>query len=90
VATHFRCWRNQLVMKALMIALGMIMGQILPQHMTQRRFAEDDDPMQCFLFDRTNKALAAVYLYPAAKYQRPAWRASPWQNSTAHRTLMAS
>ena len=31
-----------------------------------------------------------VSLQPAAKYQRPAWRASPWQNSTAHRTLMAS
>jgi TnpA family transposase len=39
---------------------------------------------------RRHRILEVVSLQPAAKYQRPAWRASPWQNSTAHRTLMAS
>jgi hypothetical protein len=49
---------DQVIVETLMIALGVIMRQILPHNMTQRRFTHDDHPIQRFLFDRAHKPFA--------------------------------
>jgi hypothetical protein len=47
-----------LVVETLMISLGMIMRQILPQNIAERILAQDHHLMKRFLFDRAHKPLA--------------------------------
>ena len=49
---------NELVGEALMVALGMIVGQILVNHIRQRWFAQHHHVPQSFLFDRADKPFA--------------------------------
>jgi hypothetical protein len=58
LAIHFQLRCDPLLVEPLMIALGMIVSQILRQHMTPRRLPHDDHPVECLLFDRADEAFA--------------------------------
>jgi hypothetical protein len=50
-------WRNQPILKTLMIPFPVIMRRECGERSAQAGFAEDDDPVQALLFNRPHEAL---------------------------------
>jgi hypothetical protein len=57
LATNFALLRDQLVVESLVIALRMIAGQVLLDHIRQGAFTQHDHLLQGFLLDGAHKAL---------------------------------
>jgi hypothetical protein len=58
VSTHVWHRHDQVIAKALVVTLRVIMYQVSSDHITKRGFTHHDHPVECFLFDRAYKALA--------------------------------
>jgi hypothetical protein len=58
LATNGPLPRDQLVIETLMIALGMIMGQVLMDHIIQGAFTQYDHLIEGLLFDGAHKPFA--------------------------------
>jgi hypothetical protein len=58
VSTDVWLGRDQVIAKALVVTLRVIMSQVRSDHIPKRGFTHHDHPVECFLFDRAYKALA--------------------------------
>ncbi len=68
VTTHCSLRRDESVVETLMIALGMIVGEVLVEHMIEGAFTQHDHPLQGLLLD-------GAYEPFAVRIQiRTAWR----------------
>jgi len=68
LTTHCPLRRDESVVETLMIALGMIVGEVLVEHMIEGAFTQHDHPLQGLLLD-------GAYEPFAVRIQiRTAWR----------------
>ena len=79
LATNCFLPRDQLVVETLMIALGMIVGEVLVDHMIQGACTQHDHPFQGLLYD------GAYELFAVRMHMRTAWR----QEDRFHTAVLA-
>ena len=58
LTTHCSLRRNESVIETLMIALSMIVGEVLVEHVIEGAFTQHDHPFQGLLLDRADEPLA--------------------------------
>jgi hypothetical protein len=58
VTTNFSLWHDASVIEALMIALSMIVGEVLVEHVIEGAFTQHDHLLQGLLLDGTHEPLA--------------------------------
>jgi hypothetical protein len=58
LTTHSFLWRDESVVEPLVIALSMIVGEILVEHMREGAFTQHDYPFQGLLLDGPHEPFA--------------------------------
>ena len=66
VSTHVWHGRDQVIAKALVVTLRVIMEQVCSDYITERGFTHHDHPVEYFLFDRAYKRHCQLVAEPHA------------------------